>query len=79
MSLETLPDILSILSGTLWIKVFLFTFILFYCVFALIALRQTQLMSNILNEMDFTPILRLVAFIHLVAAVGVFVLAILLV
>ncbi len=45
-----------------------------YIVFAAVILRQEQLMANVLEE-SFEPVLRLAAYIHLAAAVGVFFLA----
>lgn len=47
-----------------------------YIVFAAVILRQEQLMANVLEE-AFEPVLRLSAFIHLAAAIAVFVLALL--
>lgn len=47
-----------------------------YIVFAAVILRQEQLMANVLEE-SFEPVLRLAAFIHLAAAIAVFVLALL--
>lgn len=45
-----------------------------YIIFASIIVRQEQLMSGVLEE-QFEPILRIIAFIHLVASIGVFLLA----
>lgn len=47
-----------------------------YIVFAAVILRQEQLMANVLEE-SFEPVLRLASFLHLAAAIGVFVLALL--
>ncbi len=47
-----------------------------YIVFAAVILRQEQLMAVVLEE-SFEPVLRLTAVIHLVAATGVFFLALL--
>lgn len=46
-----------------------------YVTFAAIIVRQEQLMANVLEE-GFEPLLKLIALIHLVAAVGVFFLSI---
>lgn len=47
-----------------------------YIVFASVILRQEQLMAQVLEE-SFEPVLRFAAIIHLVAAIGVFLLALL--
>lgn len=47
-----------------------------YIVFAAVILRQEQLMADVLEE-AFEPILRLASFLHLVASVAVFLLALL--
>ena len=55
-------------------------FILFgfglYIVFASVIFRQEQLMANVLEE-SFEPVLRFAAVLHLIAAVAVFLLALL--
>lgn len=48
-----------------------------YCLFAVVIIRQEQLMTIVLEE-AFEPVLRLAAIIHLVASVVVFFAAILL-
>ncbi len=45
-----------------------------YLVFAAIMVRQEQLMANVLEE-SFEPILRFIVLAHLIAAVAVFLLA----
>jgi len=47
-----------------------------YTVFATVILRQEQLMANVLEE-SFEPVLRFASFLHLVAAIGIFLLALL--
>lgn len=47
-----------------------------YIVFASVILRQEQLMAQVLEE-SFEPVLRFAAIIHLIAAIGVFLLALL--
>lgn len=47
-----------------------------YIIFAAVILRQEQLMSDVLEE-SFEPVLRLASFLHLIASVAVFFLAIL--
>ncbi|MEK7577534.1 MAG: DUF5657 family protein [Patescibacteria group bacterium] len=48
-----------------------------YCLFAVVIIRQEQLMANVLEE-TFEPVLRLAAIIHLVASIAIFFAAILL-
>ena len=47
-----------------------------YIVFAAVILRQEQLMANVLEE-SFEPVLRFSAYLHLIAALSVFLLALL--
>lgn len=47
-----------------------------YIVFASVILRQEQLMAHVLEE-SFEPVLRFASFLHLLASVAVFLLAIL--
>lgn len=47
-----------------------------YIVFAAVILRQEQLMSQVLEE-AFEPVLRFAAILHLIAAIAVFLLALL--
>lgn len=48
-----------------------------YVVFALIMVRQEQLMADVLEE-SFEPVLRGLVFVHLLGAVGALVLALIL-
>jgi hypothetical protein len=48
-----------------------------YVVFALIMVRQEQLMAHVLEE-AFEPVLRGLVLVHVLAAIGAFVLAIIL-
>ncbi len=57
------------------LKVFTLVGLALYGVFAAIMVRQEQLMAAVLEE-GFEPILRLVTTIHFAAAVGLFILAI---
>lgn len=68
----TAPDILP----TVWfgLKLLVLLGLAVYAVFAGIMVRQEQLMANVLEE-SFEPVLRLIVLIHLVAAIGVFLLA----
>lgn len=45
-----------------------------YAIFAVIMVRQEQLMADVLEE-GFEPILRLITLIHLILAIGLIVLA----
>ncbi len=55
-------------------KIFVLIGIIVYCAFAAVIVRQEQLMANVLEE-DFEPKLKLLALIHLILAVGLFLLA----
>lgn len=48
-----------------------------YCLFALVIIRQEQLMANVLEE-TFEPVLRVASIVHLVASIALFFAAILL-
>ena len=48
-----------------------------YCLFALIIIRQEQLMAHVLEE-TFEPVLKIAAIVHLVASIAIFFAAILL-
>jgi hypothetical protein len=48
-----------------------------YIIFAFVILRQEQLMAEVLKE-AFEPVLRLVSVLHFIAAIAVFILAIVL-
>lgn len=69
------PDILS----TVWfsLKLLVLLGLAVYAIFAGIIVRQEQLMADVLEE-SFEPVLRLIVVIHLAAAVGVLLLAIVL-
>lgn len=69
-----IPDVTSIIF-VLFKYLVLFGFGL-YIVFATVILRQEQLMANVLEE-SFEPVLRFASIFHLVAAIGVFLLALL--
>lgn len=64
-------------AGAAWIfiKIFALIGLVVYLVFAAIIVRQEQLMANVLEE-TFEPILRVMSLIHLIAALAVFLLAI---
>jgi hypothetical protein len=68
------PDITNIIF--ILIKFLILFGLGLYIVFATVILRQEQLMAQVLEE-SFEPVLRVAAFIHLVAAIGVFALALL--
>jgi hypothetical protein len=65
-------NIFLIISGGLKAIVILGLFV--YAIFAVIIVRQEQLMANVLEE-KYEPILRVITFIHLVAAVAIILLA----
>lgn len=78
MTFEDLSVLFSFFTVSLGIKVFLLTFIFFYSILTLVVMRQTQLMSRILNEANFSPFLKLLAAAHFILALGLFVLALIL-
>jgi len=59
------------------IKIFVLLGLGVYGVFAVVMARQEQLMARVLDE-TFEPALRFLVYLHLAAAVGVFLLAIVL-
>lgn len=59
------------------LKLLCVTGLLLYVIFAGIILRQTQLMAHTVEE-GAEPVLKLLAIIHLVSAIGVMILAIIL-
>lgn len=67
------PQITTIVLTTL--KVFTLVGLALYSVFAAIMIRQEQLMAAVLEE-GFEPILRLLTILHFAAAVGLFILAV---
>lgn len=48
-----------------------------YIIFAAVMVRQERLMSHVLEE-SFEPVLRLLTLVHLAAAIGVFLFAVIL-
>lgn len=59
------------LDGWLIFKVFFLIFVTGYCLFALVVVRQVQLMTSVLKT-NLSPYLKLLAAGHLVFAIGVF-------
>lgn len=66
------PPIMTIVLAT--IKVFTLVGLGLYSVFAVIMIRQEQLMAAVLEE-SFEPILRLLTILHFAAAVSLLILA----
>lgn len=66
------PDIATLVL--LAFKLLMLVAMLIYIIFAAVMVRQEKLMSDVLDE-GFEPFLRLLTWIHLIAALGVFVLA----
>lgn len=64
------------ISGTvlLIIKIFFLIGLLLYGIFAIVLVRQEQLMADVLEE-AFEPMIRFLVIGHLVAALGIFILA----
>lgn len=78
MKIEDIFSVFSFFSVVVGVKIFLLTFIFFYLILALVTLRQTQLMSQILNETNFSPLLKTLAVVHLATAAIIFALSLIL-
>jgi len=74
MNPEQFLFFLTSLSPFIIIKVFVLTILALYIIFALICFRQVDLMNKVV-EAQISPVLRLIALIHLGAAVFVFLLS----
>lgn len=57
-----------------FLKIVIFVLALFYTIFAAICLRQTDLMNQMV-EAQISPVLRLIAIVHLGAAIFLLILA----
>lgn len=68
--MDNLDQLLN-LDGWLIFKAFFLVFISGYCLFALIVVRQVQLMTSVLKT-SLSPWLKILAVLHLVFACGVF-------
>lgn len=56
------------------LKVFILIGLAVYSIFAVVMVRQEHLMSDVLEE-SFEPVLKLLVYIHLLAAIATFLLA----
>lgn len=67
---------IPVIGVTVWsiLKVFIIIFMVLYIIFALVMVRQVQLMTDTL-EVGFEKQLRFISFIHLLFAVSVFLFA----
>ena len=65
-----------ILSFTVWdlVKLLMLLVITMYAVFAWVIVRQVELMGEVMDG-NINPVLKLLAFLHLIAAVGLLFLA----
>lgn len=72
------PEQFLILLSSWWpwlfVKFFVVILLLFYIIFAAICFRQIDLMNQMV-EAQISPFLRLIGLIHLLAATGIFFLA----
>jgi hypothetical protein len=66
------PDISFIISTIL--KIFILLGLAVYSIFAVVMVRQEYLMAHVLEE-AFEPMLRLLVYIHLLASLGILILA----
>lgn len=62
--------------GAVLLKFFVLLGLAVYAIFAVVIVRQESLMAHVLEE-AFEPFLRILVYIHLAAAVGLFFLALL--
>ena len=69
---------LPVLGMSIWalIKILVLIILALYIIFALVVVRQVQLMTDTL-EVGFEWQLRIIAFIHLIFAIGVLIFAVL--
>lgn len=74
MNISLLFKIFSSISPWLIVKIFALIWLGFYIIFAGIIVRQIELMNKIL-EAKFSPIIRLIALIHLGLTISLFLLA----
>ncbi len=65
----TVPDAILLV-----LKIFFLVGLLLYGIFAVVLVRQEQLMADVLEE-SFEPIIRFLVIGHLVVAIGIFILA----
>lgn len=56
-------------------KTFVLVVIFLYIIFAAVLLRQVQIMNKVVTLATFSPILTLIAFMHLFASIGLFIFA----
>lgn len=78
MNIDLITALFDIFNPIVGIKFFLATLIFFYLIFALVVLRQTQLMTEVLNEVQFSPFLKLLSTLHFLSAIAVFILTLIL-
>lgn len=71
-----IPDQIPLLGISVWfiVKIMFLIAIVVYDLFAIVVLRQTQIMTDTL-DLGFELPVRLIAIVHLILAFGVFVLA----
>jgi len=74
--LDKIIEIIASLSFDLWtlVKILVCLGFLIYLAFAVIVVRQVSLMLRTLS-IDFEALLRLIAWVHLFTAIGLFILA----
>lgn len=76
MALEKTFELITVLIANPWIlvKVLFLVGLVLYLAFAVIVVRQVKLMNRTLNGLFDIP-LRLFSLVHLIVAIGVFILA----
>lgn len=61
---------------SVFLKILVLLMIFLYVVFAAVVARQVHLMNKVVHEANFAGVLFLIAFIHFVAAVSLFIIAV---
>lgn len=71
-------EILPFVGVSIWLiaKIFVLIALTIYIIFALVVVKQVNLMTETL-EVEIESIIRLISYLHLFAAIGIFILAIL--
>lgn len=72
MTPETLQTFIAVNLAFSLVKMFLLILLFLYTIFAIIIVRQVHVMNKVVTIANFSPILSIVTFIHLVASLGLF-------
>lgn len=72
---EELSFIFSLLQSTLLLKIVVVLMFFFYILFALIVFNQVRVMNNIVKIAHFGSFISLIALLHLIGAISLFLIA----